>query len=505
MTHEKLCATWVAVSFSALAAACGGGGDDAPANDAGPGDAGVADASDASPPDGGDLFASGTRIVAHPAQLGGMTSDGWVLYTDVDPNGHSAAHVIKRDGSGAPVTIATSSGTGKADIRFQVSGHVVFAWTDRGNRVSTLTTWSEASGVVPRGTGVRPGRAAASDDGASVIYVKDVTATTANVVAGPIGGTHAIVGAIDTADDTCWRSVDLAASASRLVARFCQVGAKTFTLRSASADGTTEKDLSTTAEAALYGSKHIVWRETGGVLRVSSDGTAFSTIASGTVEATLSRDESTIAFRSSDGTISIAPSDATAGPKVVASSAARLGALSADQRSILYGTKTEDRGADQLDLYTDVWVASTDGAFTPHALVSTTTSCASCLFDSFSPDGKLALVLDPIDLKTTSGGVGTVHVFDVASGAAVASFGTNVLTAAAIDAARFVILDATPAQGLSTSFAYGISTRTLAASDAPSYVARGAENVDVDLATKISAFSFAGDGPLSGVWVAPLP
>lgn len=54
---------------------------------------------------------------------------------------------------GEPTTIATSAGTGKQDIRFEVWGDTVLAWTDRGNRTSTLTVWSAASGSAGRRRG----------------------------------------------------------------------------------------------------------------------------------------------------------------------------------------------------------------------------------------------------------------------------------------------------------------------------------------------------------------
>jgi hypothetical protein len=141
--------------------------------------------------------------------------------------------------------------------------------------------------------------------------------------------------------------------------------------------------------------------------------------------------------------------------------------------------------------------------------VSGTTSCTNCVFDSFTPDGTLALVLDPIDLSQAAGGVGTLRVFGVADGAPVASFGSHVLTAVALGkgsgaGSRFLFVDSTPDQGLLTGYAYALYTRSLGASDAATSVAKGAEQIAVDFARTNAVFSFASSGSNAGVWVAPL-
>jgi len=114
-----------------LWAACGSdraapGPDGGAGGDAGPVDAGI------------PRLAPGTRLLDHAAVVGGITSDGYVVYCGTDAMGHSVAKVMPIDG-GDSVTIASSTGTGKADIRFDIEGSVVFVWDDRGNRVATLT------------------------------------------------------------------------------------------------------------------------------------------------------------------------------------------------------------------------------------------------------------------------------------------------------------------------------------------------------------------------------
>jgi hypothetical protein len=105
-------------------------------------------------------------------------------------------------------------------------------WTDRGNRVATLTIWSRNTGVVSIGSNVRPGRAAATPDGRFVMYERDITATTANVALGPIPGMQAVVAGANSADSTCWQTTDLVSVGGRLLVRFCPGTSTTFTLRS---------------------------------------------------------------------------------------------------------------------------------------------------------------------------------------------------------------------------------------------------------------------------------
>src|SRR5262245_36183029 len=100
--------------------------------------------------------ATGTHLVARHAVVGGITADGYIAFYDFDEQGHAVAKVIPISG-GDEIELARSDGTGKVDVRFEIRGGVVFAWTDRGNRVANLTIWSKGSGVIPVGAGVRPG------------------------------------------------------------------------------------------------------------------------------------------------------------------------------------------------------------------------------------------------------------------------------------------------------------------------------------------------------------
>src|ERR1700729_1031732 len=132
------------LALAVLAAACGSSHGAQP-------DAPVADS-------GVPITATGTHLVDHPAVVGGVTSDGYVAYYDMNADGHTVAEIIPLAG-GTATPIATSTGSGKVDIKFETVGPIVFAWTDRGNRQSTLTIWSAATGAISIGSDVRPGRA----------------------------------------------------------------------------------------------------------------------------------------------------------------------------------------------------------------------------------------------------------------------------------------------------------------------------------------------------------
>lgn len=454
-------------------------------------------------------IATGRHLIDHAAVVGGITSDGYVVFSDVDPAGHSVAKVISIDGG--PVTvIATSAGTGKADIRFEIRGSVVFAWTDRGNRVAALSIWSQATGVVPRGPNIRPGRAAATADGRMIAYERDVTATTVNLVVGPTGGPDAVVAAANAEDAACWQNTDIASIGSaspRLLARYCPAGLTAFTLRSVAADGTTQ-DLSLAAETAWFGAPRTIWREAGGVLATTQDGVNVAKLATNATDFVVSRDVTKLAFLTPEGAIFGLPTDRSATPQVLvpAPEAKQLGALSPDGQTVLYASKTEDRGQNNIAPYTDVRASIPLDA--PRTLIPDTTSCPGCLFDSFTPDGRYALVLDPIDNTQTADGAGPIKVFSLATGKEITSFGSNIYTAIALGGSgitsRFLFVDAVRDSKLATGWVYGMTARAIDPASSPIDVARGAENFALDRAHARGVVSFNGTDEFAGLWVISL-
>jgi hypothetical protein len=454
---------------------------------------------DAPPPDAGApaRVATGTHVVTHPAVVGGITADHYIAFFDTDASAHSVAKVIPVAG-GTETTISTSDGTGKPDVRFETWGGVVFAWTDRGNRVAKLAMWSQAAGVVDVGMGVRPGRAAATADGAHVLFERDITTTTASIVAGPIAGPVAMLASADSQDTACWQNTDLMAVGDRFLVRYCPAGATAFTLRSYAADLASYVELSTSAELAIYGKNHVVWRDaTGALASAAPDGTAITPLAQNATDAVLSADETEVAYRTTAGAI-LAVSIAGGTPRtLVASGAQLLGALSPDRQTALYATQIDDRGSGFVQPYTDARAGAT-------ILASAATTCAGCLVDSFSTDSKTALLLDPIDNSTTADGAGPIRFVDVATGATIASVGSVMYNALAAGD-RFLLLDATRDTTLSTGWSYGLTLRGTAATDEAQPVASGAEDFAIDHARATAIVSFsAGDDGLTGLWVVAL-
>jgi len=517
---------WRAAAALALAGAlvdaCGSS-DDAPVgtNDAGTDGAADVSASDASAdataeadakgaaPD--DRFATGRRLVPRTATLEGLTTDGFVAFSEPSASGGRAAKVIALDGTGE-TSITEGTGSDKA-VLIQALGRDVFVWTNRGNRTATLTVWSKATGVLSKGTGIRPGRAAATPDGAFIGFIQNVTAASADIVVGPIDGSQAtVIGTLNATDDTCWRNVDLGfvgAAAPRFVSRYCPGTATAFVLRSTTPAGGGSVDLSTSATDATFGKEIVALREASGTLKTSApDGTGAVVIASNATAYALSRDESMVAYQTTDDAILASPARA-ASPRVVvpAGRAKRLGAIARDNQHLLYASVLGDAGPNALDTPTDVLLAALDGG-APVSLVATPTSCPDCLADSFTLDSSYALVIDPIDDSVDAGGSGPLRAFGLDAGAAM-TFGKSVWTTLALDggggaASRLLVVEIGRTPALETGYAYTLTTRALSPSDAPVVLARGAERVAVDATRTTTLYSIPGAGDVAGIWIAPL-
>jgi len=136
--------------------------------------------------------------VPRPATVEGLTTDGYAAFTEATSRGGRAAKVIALDRSGETTT--AEGAAGDKSVLVQVIGEVVFAWTNRGNRTATLAVWSKSTFAVAKGMGIRPGRAAATHDGAFIGYIQNVTAAAADIVVGPTAGAAAVIGSLNAAD-----------------------------------------------------------------------------------------------------------------------------------------------------------------------------------------------------------------------------------------------------------------------------------------------------------------
>jgi hypothetical protein len=520
------------LAATALVAACGGPSSDGsgpPGRDAAvpEGGSGSPDVLEATAPlDAGaepDAFATGQHLVPRPSRFEGLTSDGYVVFSELTDAGGRMAEVIGLDGGGE-TTIATGTDTNATALVVQVSGPVVFAWTDRGSGVSTLTLWSSATGVVTKGGGIRPNQGAASSDGAYVGYVTHPSTDVANIVFGPIASTSTTtIGQINVPNTDCWQNNALAfvgTTSPRFVSFFCPNGSSSFTIRSVDpsiAGDAGTVDLTTTAVAESFGQNVVLFQDTTGLLEsVQPDGTGAVTLASNAAAFALSEDQSSVVFQTTDQSVVTSPI-ASAFPRVAAppGMGAEIGPLSPDKSRVLFASTLADGGADQIALYTDVQLATftgdggDDAGATVRALVPSPTSCPACLNDSFTPDSTYAMALDPIDNSQSAGGTGPLHVFPL-DGGADWRIGTNVYTVIALGtgagaASQFLFVAATPDSALANGFAFELYSRSLAASDTPNEIGRDVEAAGLDDALTTVVYSIPGDGDLAGVWAAPLP
>ena len=181
--------------------------------------------------------------------------------------------------------------------------------------------------------------------------------------------------------------------------------------------------------------------------------------------------------------------------------ATQLGALSPDGQTVLYASKIEDRGGTNVATYTDVQAGNPLADTLP--LIPGTTSCAGCLFDSFTSDGHYALVIDPIDNTEAVDREGPVSVYSLRDGHLVTTFGSLIYTAIGLGDDRFAFIDAVRSDTLITGWSYGMTLRAI--DDAsPNVVARNAEDFAFDRDRNNVVLSFDGTDAYAGLWVVPL-
>jgi hypothetical protein len=475
-----------------------------------PGDAAGEDAgSDAG------LLATGTRLVVGPATLQGVTSDFYVVFSQPTGDaGAQVAEVIGPDGGGE-TAIATGTTVGTA-LKLGFSGPVAFVWTDRGDKVATLTVWSNATGVVPKGPGIRPGRAAATADGTYIGYVDNVQTSTADLVVSPITGSAVTVGTLNISDNSCWQGVDLgfseSASAPEYVTYYCPAGSTAYTLQGSTTDGATTQVYSTSAAQETIDSQVVAFIDSAGNLATVApplaDAGAPVALSTGAASFEISSDQATIVLQTTDERVATTPaSTAALQVAVPAGQGAALGPLSPDKSLVMFASALGDAGPTAVGIPMNVELALVDGGGS-RALVTTPTSCAGCINDNFTPDTTYAMVLDPIDDSETAGGVGPLHVFPLDGGADY-RLGGPVWTVVALGTgsgaqSRFLFVESTPSPTLLTGYAYTLYTRSLDPTAASTMIAEGVEWLGANEALTQVVYSIPGAGPLAGVWIAPL-
>ena len=229
MVRRKLLdAARVAVAFVpwVLLSCSNDGGSGGTANDGGTSDA-VSDAStaadgttdnlpDATPmlPDGA-VAPSGTRLVPGSITLAGVTKDNYAVYVD---DNSSTFQTLSLAG-GAPTTI------GSVDDRFAVRGSVVVTWAGSA-RVAQLSVWTAAHGqkILAMSSYASTAAVAVSPDGAQILYFDGVDAarTRGNLFIAKTDGTSQTVLATSVAlsNTRCAPTLAFGGNAAA-VAAFC--------------------------------------------------------------------------------------------------------------------------------------------------------------------------------------------------------------------------------------------------------------------------------------------
>ena len=507
----------LALLLLASAGACGDSLATSPrAADAAPDAVATADAAaitEASVPDASqpsDAVATGSQLVAGDARFEGLTSDGFVVFSEPTPSGGRVAKVIATDGTGE-ATIAEGMDAEKT-IRVLTAGPVAFVWTDRGDRMATLTVWSKATGALAIGSGIRPGLGAATPDGAFIAYVSDVTSTQANVVTGSIGAaTPSVVGVLNASDSDCWRDATVSFAGGATPRLLSLLRRRHHRAHHSQHRPRWERGSRSVVHSARRdprehrgghpGRHRLACRHRP---RRHRDGHAG---ALGVGLCPLARRDGALLSRARRQYLRHPhqPSGAGRGRPCRTGAEPRGGVP--DHRFALFGTMVADGGIAAYAGDTDVRVNLPDGG-PPLSLVATPTSCTSCLDDSFTPDSTFALAVDPMDNGTDAGSSGPLRAFPLDGGTSV-TFGTRVWDTLALGTgsgagSRFLFVETYADATLANGYAYDFYTRALSDSALPPVIARHAEWLGVDHARTMVAYSIPGDGALSGVWLAPL-
>ena len=404
-----LAATMAVASVSVLGAGCGGSSSNKAAPDGGGGgsDAG----SDVSHPEGGGggdgglpegaIGPQGTQLVPSSTAslvINGVTSDGYVVYTDVSAMTYSAVPLA----GGTPTSIGGSDGTGE-----YTTGPVAFAFSnvDQNTGAGTLMIWTSAHGAQSIGTAVYAtyagqGQLDVSKDGTKLLYFDNTTEATvdATIINTDGTGKTVIAPGLNFASMTCIPNVYFAGDYAVVENCSDADGGVGSTLETFTGLGwTTTAMVSTT----VNGDVNAIVDPTGAsVLYVSSSGLEVLPVATGTpvlIDATgtaggFTNDGMHVVYATSGGAINLAA--ITGGTPTTLLTAPSTGpgyqgvaAVSPDNSHFLaYKSAAYDMNSG--DFLSDLYLASATTAGTATALVSDPT--AALLGDVFTTDSSHA-------------------------------------------------------------------------------------------------------------------
>jgi hypothetical protein len=514
-----LAATIAVASLTVLGAGCGGSTSGNKANPDGGG------GSDASPDvsnhtegggGGGDgglpegaIGPQGTQLVPSSTAslvINGVTSDGYVVYTDVSAMTYSAVPLA----GGTPTSIGGSDGTGEYTV-----GTVAFAFSnvDQNTGAGSLMIWTSAHGAQTIGTAVYAtfagqGQLDVSKDGTKLLYFDNTTAATvdATIINTDGTGKTVIAPGLNFASMTCIPNVYFAGDYA--VVENCSEadGGVGSTLESFTGSGwTTTAMISST----VNGDVNAIVDPTGAsVLYVSSSGLEVVPVATGTpvlIDATgtagsFTNDGAHVVYATSGGAINLAAvTGGTPTTLLAAAGYQGVAAVSPDNSHLLaFKSIEQDMSGDVLS---DLYLGSATAAGSATSLVSQPT--AGLLGDVFTTDSThvtymaaLASGAGNFTAAAISGGtpvtVGMNNSLNLSTSAAKALFNANLNSSGGtggFGAADMMSVDlsaATPAPTLLVSQA-----------DAYFYLDQAKDKVAY-------SWSYLANSQ-AGIWVLPVP
>lgn len=533
-----LAATAVVTSLSVLSAGCGASASKETAADVGGGGgggegggSGLDASTDAAPkhpkpgPDSGSsssddagdggvacslettaLAPHGTQLVPlSGATIDGVTSDGYVVYTDTSSNTNE---VISLDG-GAPTSIGANDGTGGAFT----SGLVVFAFNgvSQTTEVGTLSIWSSAHGQQSIGTEViaaSPGQGLLdiSGDGTHIVYFDNAAGTTGDVTVINTDGSGKTVIApgLDISSISCFPAVYFAGA--YVVVETCAAGSdggSSSTLTTYTGTGwMTKAVLSTTVDASSY----LVVDPTGASLQyLSAAGLQVASLASGmsvTVDpmgtpGSFTSDGQHVVYTTMGGAINLgAITGAAPTPLVATGGYEGIYGLSPDNNWLLaFTTLMQDSAGDYVS---DLYLASASSAGSATTLASS--ASASLFGDLFTADSTHAMFDNSV-----SNGSGTLTAAAIMGGSRATLGPLSVLNLSATGGKIVFNTNDTPCGGSSGAADLEVvdtsssTTPTLLVTQADAYFFLDSAKQNI-----VYSWSYLPNAS-AGIWVLPIP
>jgi hypothetical protein len=456
-----------------------------PADDGATSDASADVSIDATPPVGGQLVAGSSLSVR------GITSDGYVVYSD------DAALTL----SAIPLNGGAPQSIGALGSKFWVTiaGQVVFAWSNvNGSNVGALTTWSSANGAHAVSSASFGIDAASSPDGKHILYLDNVDAQ------GQVGDVY-VAGSDGTGPTRLLTAQSLPGcfpqlgfAGSFVLASHCDVprGPGPSSIISSFASPAWAR-IDLMGSAANYWSvdpaaTKVLVSTSGGVLVVPIGGGGAMTIDPEGFMGQLMGGGRTAIYSTVSHALRRSPVSAPS-PMMLAPDFGGFYALSPDESWLLFFEMFGSTGA-------DVYMTSPQAPGTPVALWTTPTGTVAG--DAFTADSSHALYTTNVDPST---GVGTLNAVAVGSSASVV-LGKSVWAGWAATAAKVVFNDHfAPSGGLRFGRA-DVEIVDLATGGPPTQLANMADAViTLSPARDAVVYSWSAQpGGQAGLYVSPI-